>query len=406
MEVHLEGTGGPGGWPEPGCGCASCGRLPSGHRRPASIVVDGAVRLPRDLGPGITTGPTGGVELGSHGWEITGRGGERVLYAPGPLHRAAQPAPSPAAPFDLVLADLLDEPGRLGDLRHRGLVTPATRVIAVGLDHRMPTEAELARRLDFWGAGAVPDGTVLSLTPGAFSGLHPVRETTRVAVVSGAQRRPAGLPPRTLLLGGSRSGKSEEAEMRVAGEPHVTYVATGPTGGDDPAWLARVRAHRLRRPAHWRTAETTDLVAILGDPPGTLLIDGLGTWLAAVFDECGAWPEAPDSHAAAHEPHHGRSHDTEQEPGGDAEGSRVETEGSDRDARDRVARRCDELVAAWRQAQGPVVAVSDEVGLGVVPASASGRVFRDALGRLNQRLARESEDVALIVAGRVVPLPV
>jgi adenosylcobinamide kinase/adenosylcobinamide-phosphate guanylyltransferase len=53
-----------------------------------------------------------------------------------------------------------------------------------------------------------------------------------------------------------------------------------------------------------------------------------------------------------------------------------------------------------------VVAVSDEVGLGVVPACASGRRFRDELGRLNQRLAAESEEVALVVAGRPLPLPI
>jgi adenosylcobinamide kinase/adenosylcobinamide-phosphate guanylyltransferase len=50
------------------------------------------------------------------------------------------------------------------------------------------------------------------------------------------------------------------------------------------------------------------------------------------------------------------------------------------------------------------VAVSDEVGMGVVPATAGGRAFRDALGRLNERLAAESEYVALVVAGRVLEL--
>ncbi|MEV5504612.1 bifunctional adenosylcobinamide kinase/adenosylcobinamide-phosphate guanylyltransferase, partial [Nonomuraea fuscirosea] len=62
------------------------------------------------------------------------------------------------------------------------------------------------------------------------------------------------------------------------------------------------------------------------------------------------------------------------------------------------------VVAAWGQAPRPVVAVSDEVGMGVVPATASGRAFRDALGRLNERLAAESEYVALVVAGRPLEL--
>ena len=63
-----------------------------------------------------------------------------------------------------------------------------------------------------------------------------------------------------------------------------------------------------------------------------------------------------------------------------------------------------ELVGAWRQARGYVVAVSDETGLGVVPATPAGRLFRDELGRLNQALAAESEEAELIVAGRVLPL--
>jgi len=171
-----------------------------------------------------------------------------------------------------------------------------------------------------------------------------------------------------LLLGGSGSGKSAEAELRLAGEPEVVYVATGPSGDDDAEWRARVRAHRRRRPAHWRTVETADVAGLLLDGTAPLLVDGLGTWLAAVFDDCDAWESAA--------------------------------------GREGVARRCDELVDAWRRTARRVVAVSDEVGLGVVPASASGRRFRDELGRLNQRLAAESEEVALVVAGRPLPLPI
>ena len=71
-----------------------------------------------------------------------------------------------------------------------------------------------------------------------------------------------------LVLGGARSGKSERAELRLAGEPDVTYVATGNRGTDDPDWAARVAAHRARRPAWWRTAETTDLAGLLGTARG------------------------------------------------------------------------------------------------------------------------------------------
>lgn len=143
-----------------------------------------------------------------------------------------------------------------------------------------------------------------------------------------------------------------------------------------------MQAHRLRRPPYWTTIETTELEALLRSATGPLLVDGVGTWLAAVFDGCGAWDDP------AHDRPRGRK------PG------RFGT------ALDAVAARCDDLVAAWRQTRAQVVAVSDEVGLSVVPATASGRVFRDALGRLNQHLAAESEETALVVAGRVVPLPI
>jgi adenosylcobinamide kinase/adenosylcobinamide-phosphate guanylyltransferase len=189
-----------------------------------------------------------------------------------------------------------------------------------------------------------------------------------------AEKKERRVPWRVLVLGGARSGKSEQAELRLAGEPEVTYVATGPAGtpaGDagDPEWAARVAAHRARRPAWWRTAETTDLAGVLDAVHGgALLIDGIGTWLAAVMDECGAWDGSAGSAAL-------------------------------------LAARIAALADAWRQTGAYVVAVSDEAGLGVVPATPAGRRFRDELGRLNQLLAAESEEAELVVAGRVVPLP-
>ena len=60
--------------------------------------------------------------------------------------------------------------------------------------------------------------------------------------------------------------------------------------------------------------------------------------------------------------------------------------------------------AAWRQTAALVVAVSDQVGSGIVPATPSGRLFRDQLGWLNQRLAAESEETLLVVAGRVLSI--
>ncbi|MFC4059733.1 bifunctional adenosylcobinamide kinase/adenosylcobinamide-phosphate guanylyltransferase [Planomonospora corallina] len=329
MRVLFEGTAGPYGLPVPGCPCAPCARV-AVPRKPALVLVDGRPVLP--------------------GETVVTAGGRRLLYAAPDAASGDGPCDGPcdAGPFDVVLIDVLDRPERLGGLRRRGLVTGRTHVVAVGIDHRAPSEAELGRRLALWGVRAVPDGTVLDTD-----------EDTPA--------RPC-LPRRSLLLGGSRSGKSAEAELRLLAEPEVVYVATGPSGDGDPEWRERVRAHRERRPAHWSTVESTDVAGLLGSAPAPLLIDGLGTWVAAVLDECGAWEGGPGALARAEE-------------------------------------RCDELVAAWRRARRPVVAVSDEVGLGVVPATAGGRLFRDVLGRLNQRLAAETEDVALVVAGRLLPLP-
>ncbi|WP_308250440.1 bifunctional adenosylcobinamide kinase/adenosylcobinamide-phosphate guanylyltransferase [Sphaerisporangium fuscum] len=365
MKVLLSGTAGPYGWPEPTCGCASCGRLSPGHRLPTAVVLDDVVRLAPPAGLPLT--PPASLPKGYRmtvtpdGYAVSGPDRGRVLHAVAPDEHCGSPSPSWAEDaYDLVLIDLLDRPQRLGDLRRRGLVTPRTQVVAVHLDHRLPSEAELSRRLALWGAQAVADGTILD---------------TRQP----APARP--LPPRrVLVLGGARSGKSEEAEMRLICEPDVTYVATGPAGRRDPEWLARVRAHQRRRPPYWTTIETSELETLLRSETGPLLVDGIGTWLTSVFDACGAWDDP------AHDRPRGRK------PG------RFGT------ALDAVAARCDDLVAAWRQTRAQVVAVSDEVGLSVVPATASGRVFRDALGRLNQRLAAESEEAFLVVAGRVIPL--
>src|ERR671929_28 len=72
---------------------------------------------------------------------------------------------------------------------------------------------------------------------------------------------------------------------------------------------------------------------------------------------------------------------------------------ADAGAADRLARRCDALVEAWTMTPAHVVAVSDEVGLGVVPESRAGRLFRDTLGAVNQRLAGTADEVWFVVAG-------
>ncbi|MFI5611758.1 bifunctional adenosylcobinamide kinase/adenosylcobinamide-phosphate guanylyltransferase [Amycolatopsis sp. NPDC051903] len=174
---------------------------------------------------------------------------------------------------------------------------------------------------------------------------------------------------KVLVLGGVRSGKSRHAERLVAHHSHLVYLAPGlPPGDDDPEWAARVAAHQARRPAHWTTVETTDLATVLRSATSPLLIDCLGTWLSRVLDEVGAWS-------------------------GKAGWER------------RLDDRLEDFLAAWTQARVPVVAVSNEVGSGVVPATSSGRLFRDVLGALNNRVSAESDRSLLVVAGRVLELP-
>ena len=165
---------------------------------------------------------------------------------------------------------------------------------------------------------------------------------------------------RVLVLGGSRSGKSAHAESLVADRSDVTYLAASAGADDDADWVARIAAHRARRPATWTTVETTAPSELLR--AGTVLVESVTTWVAALMDEAGVWTG---------------------EPG----------------AAKRLSARCDALVNAWAMTPANVVAVSDEVGLGVVPESRSGRLFRDTLGAVNQRLAGTADEVWFVVAG-------
>jgi adenosylcobinamide kinase/adenosylcobinamide-phosphate guanylyltransferase len=182
------------------------------------------------------------------------------------------------------------------------------------------------------------------------------------------RRSQRGKPFRVLVLGGARSGKSVTAERMLTRRPHVDYVATGAVPDDaDPEWAARVNAHRRRRPPHWTTLETRNLEPVLtASSPDRLatpvLVDCLSTWLAGVMDDLGIWSGA---------------------------------DGADKE----LASQVDGLVDAWRSTRRHVVAVSNEVGSGVVPATASGVRYRDELGVLNARIAAESERVWYCVAG-------
>lgn len=387
MHVLLVGTGGERGWPEEGCRCASCLLATSEglRRRPGQVLVDGTLAVSIGLPIGPETGPSTGsahrITRLPGGYEITAPDDCRLLLATGP-GQVPEPRPD-SAPYDIALLDLLASPAQLGLLRHIGLVHDQTVVAALFADHRARSEREFARRCALWGVIPGHDGLLLH------SGNAAPRSTgSEVApdirgTATGAQR--------TLIMGGARSGKSTEAELRLAAEPAVTYLAagpwaswTGPDGEPDAEWADRVARHRARRPSWWQTVESLDIAGWLRRESGVVLIDGIGTWLAGIMDEAGMWGSGPAG-----------------EPASPAE----PVEPAEADPARVVQARVDDLVDAWRQTSARVVAVTDQVGSGLVPPYPAGRVFRDQLGWLNQRLAAESEESLLVVAGRVLALP-
>ncbi|MFG1757791.1 bifunctional adenosylcobinamide kinase/adenosylcobinamide-phosphate guanylyltransferase [Micromonospora echinofusca] len=166
-----------------------------------------------------------------------------------------------------------------------------------------------------------------------------------------------------LVLGGTRSGKSEFAESLVADAPTVRYVATAADApADDAEWAARLAAHRERRPETWTTEETAadprrlaDVLAAAG-PNETLLVDDLGGWVTVLLDP--AHQPADDTATIA------------------------------------------ELAAAVRSCAARLVLVSPEVGLSLVPTTPLGRAFTDALGAANRAVADACDAVVLVVAGQ------
>ncbi|MFI9413359.1 bifunctional adenosylcobinamide kinase/adenosylcobinamide-phosphate guanylyltransferase [Nocardia gamkensis] len=175
---------------------------------------------------------------------------------------------------------------------------------------------------------------------------------------------PSSAAPRsTLVLGGARSGKSAFAEdIAVRAGGPVRYLATAVPDPADHDFAERIATHRGRRPAGWSTVESADPATILAEPappPALTLIDDIGTWLTARIDARDAW-DAP---------------------------------------RGTVCPDTDALVAAVAAYTGDLVIVSPEVGMGVIPATRSGRLFRDEIGILNQRLAQVCDEAFLVVAG-------
>ncbi len=182
----------------------------------------------------------------------------------------------------------------------------------------------------------------------------------------------------TLILGGARSGKSRHAQelaARLSDGRSIVFVATAQAGDDEME--TRIARHQADRPAHWRTVEEPlDAAAVLRREANApvILIDCLTFFVTnhllrsgdAAHCDADVWDEAG-----------------------------VETAVSD-------------LLRAAQEVPARVLLVSNEVGLGMVPGTALGRVWRDVAGRANQMAAAAADEVTLMVAGlplRVKPPP-
>ncbi len=210
------------------------------------------------------------------------------------------------------------------------------------------------------------------------------------------RKDPSGL---ILVLGGARSGKSTFAERFAARQAagRVTYLATSET--NDPEMTARVSAHRAGRPAAWTTVEcplevaaavrataalARDASAPVRDAPAPVfLLDCVTFWISnlmfAAGDLGGTVPEGL----------------------GNFDKAFIAPEVEDAVAR-RVTGALDDLLVALRETGSTLIAVSNEVGLGIVPEYPIARLYRDELGRANRRLAEAADEAYLLVAG--IPL--
>jgi histidinol-phosphate/aromatic aminotransferase/cobyric acid decarboxylase-like protein/adenosyl cobinamide kinase/adenosyl cobinamide phosphate guanylyltransferase len=178
----------------------------------------------------------------------------------------------------------------------------------------------------------------------------------------------------TLVLGGTRSGKSRHAERLAAasGRP-VRYVATA--DGADPAMAERVREHAARRPPEWTTVEAGEALAAAvreAGPGRCVLLDGLGGWIAGVLHEAGAFDGGLEDSAL------GR-------------------------LREKV--RAQVAAVAEASAEGAaVIVVAEEAGQGVLPPDRASRAWLDLLGESVQLLGARADRVELVVAGRALSL--
>ena len=169
----------------------------------------------------------------------------------------------------------------------------------------------------------------------------------------------------TLILGGARSGKSSYSQKIAAERGHtVLYVATAEASDSEMA--TRIAAHRAERPAHWQTLEASHNVGTAirsqSNQSQIVLLDCLTLLANNVIVPL---PEPV----------------------------------TESDATQALQSEVDDLLRAYHTSMAEWIIVSNEVGLGLVPPYPLGRVYRDALGRANQQLAAEADEVILMVAG-------
>lgn len=176
------------------------------------------------------------------------------------------------------------------------------------------------------------------------------------------------------ITGGARSGKSSFAEGIAADSGlEVVYLATMVAG--DAELRDRIARHRAQRPAAWTTVEVPTGIAeaLRATPPDScVLLDCLSLWVTNML--LGLDDEDPTVEAVS-------------------------------DLEDRLDAEIEAFLAAVVARRGPVIAVTNEVGSGLVPAYALGRVYRDLLGRVNQHVSRAADRAWLLVSGRALELP-
>lgn len=172
----------------------------------------------------------------------------------------------------------------------------------------------------------------------------------------------------TLVTGGARSGKSRWAveRARALGAADVTFIATA--SAEDEEMSVRIAQHRSERPAAWITIEETTQVpeAIAKSTTEVVVLDCLTLWISNLV--------------------------LTREPKRLEDALRV--------AGDAVQ----DLIDILNEKDGILIAVTNEVGLGVVPSTRLGRWYRDALGAANARLAEMAETVVLLISGLAVQL--